>query len=245
MCGFYSRAELTSADFKKLYAVSKVQNATLAPKYNIRPTTTNLVVTRNSPNKAELMTWYFLPDWDGFPYDRGVTNVRIESLKEGKNFFKKSFYHHRCLIPASSWIEWKEIRGVKIPHVFKLSQRKFFAFAGLWSEYTDKNGERVKGYAIITGLPNSLAAGIHDRQPCVLQKEDENTWIDPEAQDEVSLFKCLDVYPESDMEIYPVRRDLSENSPDILRRMNENELEAELNKKSSSKRKRPQHESLF
>lgn len=244
MCGFYSRAELTSDDFKKIYAVTAASKKLIEPRYNVRPKSINPVITRNSPNKAEPMLWWFHPGWEGFPENRGVTNARIESLKEGKSFFKKSFHHQRCLIPASSWIEWKEIRGVKIPHVFRLKSRKFFSFAGIWSEFVDNNGEQIKGYAIITGSPNLLAKNIHDRQPCVLRKEDENTWLDSKEHDEVTLFKCLEVYPESDMEVFPVRRDLSENTPQILQPINETELEEELNKKRGSK-KSSQKESLF
>ena len=231
MCGFYARAELNRTDFQKIYGVDDIDDALLSPRYNIRPGTVNVVVTRNSPNKAQGMLWSYLPDWPGFPESRAVINARIESIKEGKSFFKKAFLSQRCIVPASQWVEWAPVSGIKIPHAFKLKGRDNFSFAGLWSEYTNRNGKRIKGYCIITTEPNPLASKVHNRQPAILRKSDENTWLDPDEKDMVTLLKCLDVYPQSDMEAYPIVRDLSENSPDILKPITKNQLETQIAKK--------------
>ncbi|MEK7165783.1 MAG: SOS response-associated peptidase [Patescibacteria group bacterium] len=237
MCGFYSRDEIGRDDFIKIYGVANPDKALIEARYNIRPKTVNVVVTRNSPNQAEPMLWWYHPGWDGFPENRGVINARIESLKENKSYFKKAFLSQRCLIPASHWIEWKELQGVKIPHAFRLKSRKFFAFAGLWNEFTDTRGKQVKGYCIITTTPNALAEKIHNRQPAVLREKDQNSWLDPDEKDIVSLLSYLEVYPADDMEIYPVAKDLSENSPKILKPISKVELNAEISSKTKPHKK--------
>lgn len=228
MCGFYSRAELNTNEFKKFYSVEKIAASLLKPHFTIRPKSTNVVVTRNSPNKAEEMVWFFHPGWSGLPLSRGVINVRIESLVEGKTYFNDAFLHRRCLIPASSWIEWVELQGVKIPYVFTLKSRQFFAFAGLWNEYTDTFGKTVKGYAIITTTPNKIAKTIHNRQPAVLRENDYNCWLDPQETDRKKLIDCLDVYPAEDMHIFPVARDLSDDKPEILLPIDKEQLQEEV-----------------
>ncbi len=109
MCGFYARSELNRIDFQKLYDVDEAEVEYLKARYNIRPKTPNVVVNRNSPNKAEMMLWFFHPGWPGFPQNRGVINARIESLKEGKAISKKHF----CT------------RGVLFPQVIGWSGKKF------------------------------------------------------------------------------------------------------------------------
>lgn len=236
MCGFYSREEIGRDAYKEYFAVEKVAQAQTAPRYNIRPKTYNPVVLRNSPNKAHEMLWWFHPGWPNFPENRGVINARIESLKENKPFFKKAILNQRCIIPASHWVEWKEINGVKIPYAFKLKSRKFFGFAGLWNEYTDSLGKNIQGYAIITVTPNSIAAAIHNRQPAVLREKDHESWLDPQESDTTTLFACLETYPENDIETYPVRRDLSENSPDNMKPLTKSEFEAQMIKKHPPKK---------
>lgn len=228
MCGFYSRAELNNNEFKKFYSVENVADSLLKPHFTIRPKSTNVVVTRNSPNKAEEMIWFFHPGWTSLPLSRGVINTRIESLIEGKAYFSDSFLHRRCLIPASSWIEWAHIHGVKIPHVFILKSRQFFAFAGIWNEYIDNMGKKVKGYAIITTPPNKLAETIHNRQPAVLREDDYNSWLDPQEIDRKKLIHCLDVYPADDMHVFPVARDLNDDKPEILSPINKEQLQKEI-----------------
>lgn len=231
MCGFYSRDEIGVDDFKKLYRVEEVDGNLIAARYNIRPGTVNPVITRNSPNKAEPMLWHFHPGWPNLPFSRGVINARIESLKEGKAYYRSSFKSKRCLIPSSHWVEWVDTGGGKIPHLFSLKSRKYFSFAGLWNEFTDNKGTQIKGYAIVTGEPNPLASKIHSRMPCVLRQEDEDTWIDPEERDVITLLKCLEVYPEKDMEVFAIGRDLSINSPVILKPLSREELDSAMQKK--------------
>lgn len=52
-------------------------------------------------------------------------------------------------------------------------------FAGLYDVWRDKQGKELKSYTFIATQPNSLVAKIHDRMPVILEKQDEETWLNP------------------------------------------------------------------
>lgn len=69
--------------------------------YNIAPGMTSFVVTRNSPNKGEVMKWGLIPPWAkdiriGFK----MINARAETILE-KPSFRNPFKSKRCLIPLT------------------------------------------------------------------------------------------------------------------------------------------------
>ena len=49
-----------------------------------------------------------------------------------------------------------------------------FAFAGLWSVWTDPQGNRIPSCAIVTTEANDLLRPIHDRMPVILPRELED-----------------------------------------------------------------------
>lgn len=156
--------------------------------YNITPSTYNPVIIRNSPNKAVMMKWGFIPAWSK---DRkfSLINIRMETLNE-KAYFKNILLKNRCLIPADGFYEWKKLdlegKEEKVPYYFQLEKKGLFSFAGLYSKLTDAEGKDLFTYAIITCHPNSTMKNIHNRMPVIFASGDEDVWLNP---DEHSLEK--------------------------------------------------------
>jgi putative SOS response-associated peptidase YedK len=77
-----------------------------------------------------------------------------------------------------------------------------FAFAGLW---TPSAGPGLPPTCtIITTTPNALLAEIHDRMPAILERTDEDRWLDPRLTDTAELLACLRPLPAERMEAYAV-----------------------------------------
>lgn len=207
MCGRYTLS--TTANFKKRFGILG-QVPKFDKSYNVSPSTYNPVIVRNSPNKVLMMKWGFIPEWSK---DRKflLINIRRESLKE-KPYFKKVLVSRRCLIPADGFYEWKKVVlekvEEKIPYYFHLAGRKIFSFAGLYSLLSDAEGKPIYTYAIITCPPNKVISQVHNRMPVILNKKDEDYWLDPDNKDTDKLSDLLLPYSNT-LKLYPVGRGIN------------------------------------
>jgi putative SOS response-associated peptidase YedK len=141
------------------------------------------------------MRWGFIPTWaKDLKTVKPQINARAETIT-AKPFFRSSFLHHRCLIPANGFYEWQK-DGKKIPYYYRLNDLPLFAFAGLCDHQT---------YTIITTQANDLINQVHHRMPVILKPEDESTWL-TETTDPTTLLSLLHPYPSkvmSSAQIYP------------------------------------------
>jgi putative SOS response-associated peptidase YedK len=81
-------------------------------------------------------------------------------------------------LPRSSY-EWRKETGKrKTPLCILLKTKEPFAFAGMWEENEDRDGERIQTFAIITTESNSLVAEVHNRMPVLLQHTAERRWLE-------------------------------------------------------------------
>jgi putative SOS response-associated peptidase YedK len=197
------------------------------PNYNVAPSFTMPIITRNSPNKAVLAKWGFLHAWEyKKPKPFGLINVRSETCKE-KPYFRNVLLTSRCLIPATGFYEWKEMKleskPEKIPFFIYLKDQELFSFAGVYSKYEDAEGKPQHYFAILTSEPNSFMKRYHRRMPVILEKKEEEKYLDPENRDFDALYKLITTqYPSDKMKAYPVSTAV--NSP----RNNSKELLKEL-----------------
>lgn len=173
----------------------------MSSRYNIAPSQDALVVTRNSPKKGQLMQFGLIPFWakenKGF-----VINARAESILE-KTMFKKSILERRCLIPASFFFEWQRKLSIKIPFAIALKDEEQFSFAGIYGE-NEIGGKIVKSFAIITTVPNAIMKPIHDRMPVILDRNEEDEWLDPDMIESERIDKFLDPYPADKMKAWKI-----------------------------------------
>jgi putative SOS response-associated peptidase YedK len=207
MCGRYSFVPTES-----IAARFDIQQAqlTLLPRYNVAPSQSMPVVVRNSPNRLVEMQWGLIPSWSKEPRAQFSTiNARAETITKSP-VFRGPFKSRRCLVPASGFYEWRQTGQGKQPYCIRLKAGELFAFAGLYDVWRDGEGNELYSYTIITTTPNDLVAPIHNRMPVILEQEDEQAWLDNEA-DSARLLALLVAYPADEMEAYPVSRAV--NSP--------------------------------
>lgn len=115
------------------------------------------------------------------------TVARIESFKTSP-LWKDAVKSSRCLIPASSFYEWKTLSDTeKINVEINPKSTELFAFAGLHVHYHE-GGQIIPGFAIVT-VPASLEmTPVGERQPGVIAQEDYSSWLDG-AADPISLVR--------------------------------------------------------
>lgn len=185
--------------------------ATCAPRYNIAPTQSVIVVGDDGKRYLKQMKWGLIPSWAKDPsIGNRMINARVETLAE-KPAFRAALKKRRCLIPADGFFEWQKLGKVKQPVRIVLKSREPFGFAGLWEHWTSPEGEEVLSCTIITTEANEVLRSIHNRMPVILMQVAESIWLDPQVQEPEKLLPLLRQYPSDQMEFYPVSREV--NSP--------------------------------
>jgi putative SOS response-associated peptidase YedK len=177
-----------------------------APRYNIAPTQSVLVLPNDGTKKADFFVWGLIPSWAKDPaIGNRLINARAETLAE-KPSFRSAFRYHRCLIFASGFFEWQAQPGskAKVPHFIRLKSGKPFAFAGLWEHWQSPDGSEVRSATIITTSPNELMAKLHNRMPVILPPDAYAQWLDPAPRQPADLQKFLIPYSPEEMAAYPI-----------------------------------------
>lgn len=211
MCGRYTLIRL--ADFTDMFPWIRGPESDPGPRYNIAPTQSIAVVINDGRNQIDFYRWGLIPSWaKDESIGNRMINARAETLAE-KPSFRTALKRRRCLIPASGFYEWKKDVGgkTKTPMYIRLKGGRPFAFAGLWESWHSPDGSEIRSCTIITGEPNQLIKGIHDRMAVVLRDEDCARWIDSKEHSPDDLLPMLTPYPADQMEAYPVSRAV--NSP--------------------------------
>lgn len=156
--------------------------------YNIAPTEMVPVIRQGSEG-PELcrMRWWLVPAWVKEPGTQySMFNARAEGLAESRAF-RHPFKRQRCILPASSFIEWCTDDG-KQPYDIRM-QEGALAFAGLW-DYWGEGAERIYSCAMITTEATPAFRHIHSRMPVMLERGMLQQWLNPEVEGR-SLMACL------------------------------------------------------
>ena len=172
-----------------------------AARYNCAPTQALAVITNSGNCKLSYMRWGLIPSWaKDVKIGAKMINARAETIRE-KASFRAAFSRRRCLVPATSFFEWKQEK-VKIPYVIRLVGGELFCMAGIWEEWKNPEGIFVKSFAIVTTEANETMQALHHRMPVILSKQNENVWLSELPQDELS--KLLQPWPDERLELFPV-----------------------------------------
>ncbi|GGA89070.1 SOS response-associated peptidase [Ornithinibacillus halotolerans] len=160
--------------------------------YNVAPGQNVLAIIHDGKEKrAGYLRWGLVPSWardEKIGYK--MINARSESAHE-KPSFKNLLSRKRCLIVADSFYEWKKNEdGTKQPKRIHVANRKLFAFAGLWDKWRHDEGDLFT-CTILTRDANDFMQDIHHREPIILPKEHENTWIAPERMEPIEAHEFL------------------------------------------------------
>ncbi|WP_232688320.1 SOS response-associated peptidase [Halobacterium zhouii] len=208
MCGRTSLAVPVDVLSERFDATATDAVEAYLPKYNVDPGDGLVTITNEQRSVADVFEWGFVPEWADDP-DEGPTpiNARSESVTES-NLFRDAFEERRCLVLADGFYEWQGERGSKQPYRVVRRDRGPFAFAGLWSHWESESGADPSRdtVTILTTEPNHVVESIHDRMPVMLERDEETPWLEGDAADAMDV---LDPYPSSDIEAYPVSKQVN------------------------------------
>lgn len=176
MCGRFS---LTASpeDVKALFDYIELPN--FPQRYNIAPTQPVATVRMDKGVRHfHLVRWGLIPSWVKDPASFTLLiNARGETAAE-KPSFRAAMRHHRCLIPASGFYEWRRTPAGKQPYWIAPADGGVVAFAGLWDTWSDADGGDIDTGAIVTTAANKKIADIHHRMPAIVMPEAFETWLD-------------------------------------------------------------------
>lgn len=190
MCGRFALS-VTPAVFEEWFET--VGGVDPYPRFNIAPTQPFLVVLeRETGRKAELMRWGFVPGWVKDPRDFPlIINARAETVLD-KPAFRGSLRHHRCIVPASGYYEWRtNADGKKQPFYIQMKNGEPMAFAGVYSSWMGPDGEEVDTVAIVTVPSNADLSIVHHRMPALVPKEALKDWLDVHNVDAKTAYALL------------------------------------------------------
>ncbi|MDT8358593.1 MAG: SOS response-associated peptidase, partial [Methanomicrobiaceae archaeon] len=216
MCGRYSL--VVTDDLGARFRVH-IPTLGLRSRFNVTPGSEMPVILRDGESRRmECAEWGLVPHWAKDPaIGRRLINARAETVAE-KPAFRFAFRHHRCLVPASGFYEWKEEGGTRLPYYYHLAGDAYFSFAGIADIGVDAAGRPLLTYAFLTTDASSLVAPVHPRMPVILKEEDEAAWIDPETRSE-HLASLLAPYRGEDLEVHrvsPVVNDPKAEGPGLI-----------------------------
>ena len=171
------------------------------------------VITMQQPEKVQGYSWGLIPHWvatlsEAQKIRTQTLNAKAETLFE-KASFKSYISSRRCLVLADGFFEWMDFQKKKYPHYVHLNDNEMFAFAGIYSHWTDKEtGELFRTFSIITSDANPLMARIHNmkkRMPVILDQSQWQAWLNPSLFKE-QILKMLSPCPDETMRAYSISK---------------------------------------
>lgn len=172
------------------------------PKYNIGPTI-NLpaIRTEDEGDAWALLRWGLIPRWaKDLKAGYKTINARAETVAE-KPAFRDAYRRRRCLLPISSFYEWRKTPSGKQPFAIRIQDEEMFTLAGLWEEWTSPDGEVIESCTVVTTEANALMSGIHDRMPVIVDKDERDVWL---RADPATAAHVMRPYDPGRMEAYKV-----------------------------------------
>lgn len=173
MCGRF-RVDISAKEFRLFLQVIEAIDRRYADQSDLfqqeardyHPGSTAAILTSGG---AQLQTW-------GFPLDKKlIFNGRSESIHE-KRMFSPLIKENRCLIPASSFYEWKDKRKYTIAP----EGAPFFFMAGLYRSWRNEEGEEEPRFVILTTDADKEMSKIHTRMPVILEQTALKDYLAPE-----------------------------------------------------------------
>ena len=156
-----------------------------------------LTSRRTSRREIHPIRWGLIPNWttEESQGAKSLYNARAETLMD-KPSFRDSFFHRRCLIPATSFFEWQ--RESKRSIEILPTDREIFAFAGIWDRWQSPEGKMIATCSMITTEAGAATSSVHHRMPALLDESSFNDWLDPDYP--ASLVQAL-LLPSEQMRI--------------------------------------------
>ncbi|HRH69860.1 MAG TPA: SOS response-associated peptidase [Flavobacteriales bacterium] len=143
------------------------------------------VVSSKAPDRISVLRWGLLPrhihdeeEAKAF-LKRTPTYNAISEEVGAKRTFMHAFEHgQRCLVPLTSFFEWRHEGREKIPYRIGVNGGDVFCLGGLW-----EIGRDVDTYTVLTTSANPLMAHIHNskqRMPVIIAEAQWEAWLSPD-----------------------------------------------------------------
>ena len=136
---------------------------------------------------------FFPMQWGFMAKDnkRTIFNARVETAAV-KPTFRDAWRSHRCIIPASYYLEWEHFKSpdgkVKTGDKYAI-QPAGSTTTQLCGLYRIEDGYPV--FVILTKEPTARLSLIHDRMPLMLPEDKINEWINPSSDPEELIHYAL------------------------------------------------------
>jgi putative SOS response-associated peptidase YedK len=181
MCGRFYVAEKDLDDFAAL--VNQVEKHLLKKAREIYPGDYAPAITPGStgtgPETGERKDQVHALKW-GFPTSKGklIINARSETIAE-KPMFRNPFRTRRCLIPARGFYEWKdaETGREKVKFYIAPPDSSLIYLAGIYWFFSDREGNMIPCFTIVTTSANEDISPLHHRMPVVIERENKGIWL--------------------------------------------------------------------
>ncbi|MEZ5797962.1 MAG: SOS response-associated peptidase [Paracoccaceae bacterium] len=173
MCG---RCTLTlpSQAMAQMFAAVPGNDLPEGDNYNLCPTQTLAAVTaQDGTRRLRAMRWGFVPRWYKALNDGPlIINARSETVAE-KPAFREAIRERRCIVPVSGFYEWSAgPNNTRLPWYFTRADGRPLALAGVWQAWRD-----LDTCAIVSTGAGPGMAGVHDREPVILEEPDWPLWL--------------------------------------------------------------------
>lgn len=174
-------------EMKQSPLVSKWQRTTEMKTHGeIRPTDVVPVIAPNHSGERAV----FPMKW-GYSGKSLLINARSETAA-AKPTFREDWQRHRCIIPASWYLEWEHGIGIngkkRIGDKYKIRPQDS---AETWLCGLYRIEEGLPHFVILTRDPGAEIRFIHDRMPLILPENRIIDWILPDSQPEKLLGEAV------------------------------------------------------
>ena len=149
----------------------------LRNSYNIAPTHHANIITNDSTDRLQYLTWGLIPYTSREGKNDGkLINARKEGIASSPSF-RIPIRKRRCLVLADSYYVWNKKNEEIRPYRVVLKDRKIMALAGVWDIWFEKE-YAIKSFSIITTIANREISKISPRMPVILKnKETQKEWL--------------------------------------------------------------------
>lgn len=148
---------------------------------NVAPTDSIAAVRETALGReCAQMRWWFTPSWaPRLDQKYAMFNARSESVASSRAF-GDAFRRRRCLVPMSSFIEWRSEQGQRQPYLIEPVEGAF-AVAGIWERW-ERGETPLQSCAILTTAAAPSFEPLHARMPVIVSSADASRWLDPGAE---------------------------------------------------------------
>ena len=188
MCGRFTQ-KMTWRELHDLYGLlTDGPPDNMRPRWNGAPTQDFAVCRLDAEGARTIprLRWGLIPFWaKDIKIGSRLINARAETV-DSKPAFRSAFKSRRCLVPADGWFEWVREGGGKSPRFLSMADGSTASFAGLWERWDGADGP-IESFTIITTEASPQLVQVHARQPAVVDRQQHEEWLAPDAPKETLL----------------------------------------------------------